>query len=280
MDNIIPDTNTPLFTSTEFTSDRYHELTNLNNSLSWKINGFLKNTQKVNSIVSTYNGLVSEIGNYITSYKEYKENKKLLMTFTIGKRLESLSKIDINKYIDDIEKESTDSMTALTNNDFKTASEHFGIYLTLIAVLERTFDSVSNLVSQHNRSVKYVKNNSSKINIKITNINSKISKSGVSSSRSTTLSNIEARVVKFKNTIAFDIILAASLLKFILDDLDDLYSGIKSDIQRKIDSDARKVAAAAAAAAAARRRRNSSSGGGFGGFGGGSTGGGGGGGSF
>lgn len=274
LESFAPDTKSTLFTSTDFSVDRLNKLRNINNSLSAKLQRFLKKTYTISAIVSASSELENKVKELQNSYEQYKKGKVTLMTLPIGKRLSDLAKVDVETYISNIKEETDKSLLKLKDNDYEGASYHHGISVTTLSVLISTFGAVTNLTSSYKRSDKYVKEHKDDYNSKITNILSKIDKSGVKRSRKETLEQIRAKIKKFNNNIAYDIILSATLLKEILDELDKLYEDIKSDIKKKKDADA---AAVAAAAAASRRRSStySSGGGSFGGFGGGSFGGGG-----
>jgi len=273
--SFVPDTRTEIFTTTDFSVDRLNKLRNLNNSLSGKLKRFLNKTYTISAIVSAHRELDDKVKELEGSYAQYKEGKKILMDLPIGKRFSDLAKIDIEQYISNVKGETNNSILKLKGDDYEGASYHHGISVTTLSVLASTFGAVTSLISSYKRSDKYVKEHKNDFNDKITNVENKISKSGVKHSRKDTLEQIRAKIKKFNNNVEFDIILSAILLKEILDGLDKLYDDIKDDIKRKKDSDARVAAATAAAAAAASRRRSSSSGSGFGGYGGGSFGGGG-----
>jgi uncharacterized membrane protein YgcG len=272
-----PDTKTALFSSIYFTHDRLSKLKNLNNSLSGKLRIFLKKTYNINSIVSAYRNLSAEITNLEASYVKYKKGKSLLMTLPIGKRFTTLSRVDIVKFIADIKVEVAESYSDLEDSNYVGASKHHGTYLTLLAVLKNSFESVSSMISLHNRSVKYVSEHKKDIDDVMTTIVDLIGKSGVKSSRKMILKNIGTSIIKFNNNIEFDIILASTLLKSILEDIDTLYYNVKSDIKKKKQKDSYSSSSYTGLStySSGYSSGSSNSNSGFGGFGGGSFGGGG-----
>lgn len=232
LNEIMPDTSTELFTTIDFTNDRYLKLRNINNSLSGKINKFLKKVYRVNFILSASNNLDNEIDKLQSHYEKYKTEKKILLTLNIGNRLTSLAKIDIEKYINNVKEEINKSFLALEKHDFENANNHFGFYLTYVAVLTKSFSSVSDLIIQYKKSDKYVKENKSLINEQLDRISSKINNTGVKSYRKQKLDEIRADIKKFNNNIAFDIILASTLLKTILQACNTLFEDIEDDMKR------------------------------------------------
>jgi len=243
-----PDTTSSLFTTTEFSVDRLNKLRNINNSLSGKLNSFLKKTQTINEIVSISSNIDNKVFELEKFYEDYKKDKSYLMTLPIGKRLSDLVKIDVDKYISNIKEESDNSILKLKEHTYESATYHYGMYLTTLSVLTSAFGAVTNLVSSYKRSDKYVKEHKGDYDSKITNILAKINSLGVKNSRNHTLTEIRSGIKKFENNIEFDVILSASLLKDILKNLDDLYNDILSDIKKKNADDAAVAAAAIAAA--------------------------------
>jgi len=225
-----PDTTTDIFTTTDFSVDRLNKLRNLNNSLSSKLQRFLKKTYTISTIVSASKEIDDRIEELENLYEKYKEGKKSLITSPIGKRLSDLAKIDIVGYISNIKEEANKSLLKLKDDDYKGSNYHHSIYVTTLSVLLSTFGAVTNLISSYKRSDRYVKEHKNDYNEKIKNIEDEINKSGVKYSRKNTLKRIRAKIKKFHNNIAYDVIFSATLLKEILDEFDKLYSDIKSDI--------------------------------------------------
>jgi hypothetical protein len=155
------------------------------------------------------------------------------MNIPIGKRLSSLSKIDVDKYISDIENQINKSYSFLSNNDYKSASYDYGVYKTMISVLTKAFKSVEDLLSNYKRSLKYIKDNKSKIDDKIKEVVDNINIDGVKITRKDSLKKIRSDINRFNNNIEYDVILSADILEKILSELDDLKIAIQGDINRR-----------------------------------------------
>jgi uncharacterized membrane protein YgcG len=239
----LPDTTQEIFTSTDFSKDRYFKLKNLNNNLGIQISKFLKKTYNIGSIASASDNLDNKIEELKKSYVAYKKGKLNLMSLPIGDRLSNLAKVDIDKYISDVNDELKVSFDALTNDDYKIANYHYGIYLTLLSVLNSSFSSVTNLISSHKKSKNYIEQHKDDYINKLNDVNDIINKSSVKNSRKYKLREIDGNIKRFNNNLEFDVILSASLLKEIIEDLDTLQYNIKGDIKKKNAAVKRAVAA-------------------------------------
>lgn len=263
LQSYLPDTNTDIFNSKEFTTQRLNLLRGINTKLDKKRSIFLQKVNTINNIVLTNKELDNKVEEFRSLYEEYKNNKKKLNNLAIGDRLKSIAKIDIEKYISDIKQASKDSYLSLQNNDYEKAAYQYGIYLTTVSVITNNFNSVSKLISSYNLHKRYISSNLDKMKNKISEIDSKIKKSGVKYNRKSDYSRIKLKIKKFNNNLEYDVILSGLLLEEILKLLESLYTNIKRDINNYSYSSSNLNSSSGSSSSS------------FGGFGGGSFGGGG-----
>jgi len=265
-----------------YTKTRANKLTGVQSLLDGKLRTFLALTVKINNIVSDYKNLENKNVELKKLYSEYVRKKNILSSVNIGKKYGSLVNFDdiaFNNFLDKMRNYISLSLSDLKNGNLNSAIVNYGNFITTSIVVTSAFSASDTLFNDYNNSEKFVKENQSKINSLMTDIDYKINKSGVSYTRKTNYENIKSDIMKFKNSISVDVILAATLLKTCIIDLETLFSRIKSDISSEEDSIRRKAAAAAAIIAASSyssySSSSSSSDSSFGGFSGGDSGGGG-----
>ena len=284
LNNIITDTQIELQSPEFYTKKMANKLTGVQSLLDGKLRSFLALTVKINNIVSDYNNLENKNSELKKLYSEYVRKKSILSSVNIGKKYNDLVKFEItefNNFLDKIKNYITLSMSDLKSGNLNSAISNYGSFITSSIVITSSFSSVDNLFNDYNNSEKYIKDNQNKPDSLKSSIDFKINKSGVSYSRKTTYESIKSDLIRYKSNFSSDIILAASVLKTCINNLETLLSNIESDIYSEEAADKRKAAAVAAAAAAASYRSNdsssysSSSNSGFGGFSGGDSGGGG-----
>jgi uncharacterized protein len=284
LNNIITDTQIELQSPEFYTKKMANKLTGVQSLLDGKLRSFLALTVKINNIVSDYNNLENKNSELKKLYSEYVRKKSILSSVNIGKKYNDLVKFEItefNNFLDKIKNYITLSMSDLKSGNLNSAISNYGSFITSSIVITSSFSSVDNLFNDYNNSEKYIKDNQNKPDSLKSSIDFKINKSGVHYSRKITYESIKSDLIRYKSNFSSDIILAASVLKTCINNLETLLSNIESDIYSEEAADKRKAAAVAAAAAAASYRSNdsssysSSSNSGFGGFSGGDSGGGG-----
>jgi len=254
-----------------YSKEKMNMLTSSKNLLEQKLSSFLNKTVKINNIVVDHKNINNTIKNLKESHIKYVNNRSILSSIKIGNRFNSLVNIDFDNYISKISSNISESFNSLENNKLDNALLQYGNYVTTISVLSNAFSSVETLLNSYNRSDNYIKLNKNNISTLTTKIDSKINKSGVSYTRKSTYQNIKNDISKYEKNLNIDIILSASLLKTILDDLKSLYSKIKYDIAEK----KRKDDESSYSYSSSYSSSSSSSSSSFGGFGGGRSGGGG-----
>jgi len=283
LNNIITDTQIELQSPEFYTKKMANKLTGVQSLLDGKLRSFLALTVKINNIVSDYNNLENKNSELKKLYSEYVRKKSILSSVNIGKKYNDLVKFEItefNNFLDKIKNYITLSMSDLKSGNLNSAISNYGSFITSSIVITSSFSSVDNLFNDYNNSEKYIKDNQNKPDSLKSSIDFKINKSGVHYSRKITYESIKSDLIRYKSNFSSDIILAASVLKTCINNLETLLSNIESDIYSEEAADKRKAAAVAAAAAASYRSNDSSSyssssNSGFGGFSGGDSGGGG-----
>jgi len=255
----------------EYRRERMNKLVGIQTSLDGKLKAFLNKTVKINSIITDNLEISKKTSELKNSFVEYTEKRTILSSVKIGKRYDSLVNIDFDNYLNKITTNISSSLNFLKNEDFDSAMNTYGNYVTTISVLSSAFESVTSLLNQFNKSEKSIKENTSKLSNFISSIEGKINHSGVSYTRKSTYEDIKSNISKYKISLTSDIIQASDMLSKIIKLLDELENEIDSDISDHESN----LRAAAAATALSSSSRSSSNGGGFGGFGGGSFGGGG-----
>ena len=263
-----------------YTKARANKLTGIQSILDSKLRTFLALTVKINNIVSDYKNLENKNAEFKKLYSEYVRKRNILSSVNIGRKYSTLVNFDVTEFnarLDNMTNYITVSLSELKNGNLNSAITNYGNFITSGIVLTSAFSATDVLFNEYNSSEKYVRDNQGKINSLITDIDFKINKSGVSYSRKTAYESVRNDIMKFKNNVSVDIILASKLLKECINDLETLLSRIKSDISSEEDSIRRAAAVAAAASYSSSSSSSSysSSDSSFGGFSGGDSGGGG-----
>jgi uncharacterized membrane protein YgcG len=253
----------------EYDKKRMNKLIGIESILENKIKSFLSKTAKINAIVVDKQNIDKKVTELNTQYAEYVRKKNILSGAKVGKRYNSLVNLDFGGHRAKICNNILDSFNFLKDGNFDSAQLYYANYITTLAVVNGAFSSVDSLFNEYNKSLKYIKDNKSKVNDLMSDVDGKINKSGVSHSRKSSYSDTKSDIDKYSSAVDNDVILAAGLLVTIISSLEEVYSRIKSDISSYSYS------SSSSSLSSSSSYSSSSSSNSFGGFGGGSFGGGG-----
>lgn len=257
----------------DFNMEKRYKLMNIESNLENKVNSFMSKVNKIDSITTDYKNVNSKLKELEKSNMDYIRKRNILSGAKIGNKFNSLVNIKFDESVNDITSNITDSMSSLESDDLNSALNTYGKYVTGVAVLVAAFSAVDSLYSKYEESVKYIKDNKSKIDDLVSKVESKSHKSGVNHSHKKDFSDSKSDIKKFDDAMNVDVILAATLLISILKNLKNVYEKMKSAIS---SYESRNSYRSSSSSSSSYRSSGSS----FGGFGGGSFGGGGAGGKF
>lgn len=259
--------------SDEYSKNRMNYLIGIENSLDRKIKVILNKIIKINSIVVDNKDINKKVEELTKKHDEYIRKKNILKSVKIGNR--TFNNIDFDDNISNIKNNIEKSSAFLINDNLDSALFYYGNYITTITILENAFKNVDVLFNEYNKSLSFIKENKTKLENLISEVDSKINKSGVSYSRKSTYENIKNgsnnTIEYFNREVNNDVIKAAEILTIIISSLTILLSSIKSDIS----SHNSYSSSSSVGGYSGGSYHSSGSGSSFGGFGGGSFGGGG-----
>lgn len=257
----------------DFNMQKKYKLANIESNLENRVNSFMSKINKIDSITTDYKNVNSKLKELEKSNMDYVRKRNILAGAKIGNKFNSLVNIKFDESISELQSNITDSMSSLESDDLNSALNKYGKYVTGVTVLVAAFSAVDSLYSKYEESVKYIKDNKSKIDELVSKVESKSHKSGVNHSHRSKFSDSKSDVEKFNKLEGVDVILAATLLATILSNLESIYRKMKSAIS---SYESRNSYSSYSSSSSSYRSSGSS----FGGFGGGSFGGGGAGGKF
>lgn len=261
------------FAKGEYNKERMNKLISIEASLDRKVKSFLSKTNQINSIVSDKMNIDKKINELRSKNLEYNRNRTILSSAPIGKRYNSLVNIDFEEHLSKIDSSINESFIRLEKGDYNSSLDNYSMYITTLSVLNSAFSSVDSLLSEYNKSLKYLESNKNKIKEFESDIESKLNKSGVSYTRKSKYSEIKNDIIRLNIASKDDVILAATLLASIIEGLNDVFRQIKSDISSHNSSHSSSYGSSYGSSSS--YGSHSSGGSSFGGFGGGSFGGGG-----
>jgi len=261
------------FAKGEYNKERMNKLISIEASLDRKVKSFLSKTNQINSIVSDKMNIDKKINELRSKNLEYNRNRTILSSASIGKRYNSLVNIDFEEHLSKIDSSINESFIRLEKGDYNSSLDNYSMYITTLSVLNSAFSSVDSLLSEYNKSLKYLESNKNKIKEFESDIESKLNKSGVSYTRKSKYSEIKNDIIRLNIASKDDVILAATLLASIIEGLNDVFRQIKSDISSHNSSHSSSYGSSYGSSSS--YGSHSSGGSSFGGFGGGSFGGGG-----
>lgn len=273
LNSILPETQIEELRNGEYTKNRMNKLIGIQTSVDRRLKGFLSKTVKINNLLADNQSIDSKVEELINLHNQYLNDRSRLSTLNLGKRLLSIANVDFDKNLNTLQSSMKDSYYNLQNGNYDEAIEKYGIYITTVSVLVSTFTAVSSLFSSYNSSNNYIDKKDKVVKNLISEIESKIHKSGVSYSRKSTFEDLKQNLQKYNSTLSVDIILSAELLKKNISDFEELLRKIKSDISSHESSLSSSSYGSYSGSYSSSSSSNSSSS--FGGFGGGSFGGGG-----
>jgi len=234
LEGIIPDTNTIEFTSKEYTERRLKYLIGTRTIFDKKFKTFLNKTYKINSIVSEYKNFGIKISELDKLNENYNNKRNLLTKMNIGKKDNSLVKIDYNAEKIRLTNDINTAFEKLRNNEYDNADSNYTNYITRLAVINGAFNSADSLLSTAEKSDIYVRDNKINISKSVEKIDRKINSTGVLNMRKDSYKAIKSLIDGYNIASTTDIILAASLLKQIILDLNTLDINISTDIKRQL----------------------------------------------
>jgi len=273
LNNLLNDKKVDEFTKGEYTKERMNMLIGIETSLERNVNSFLNKTVKINSIVVDKMNLDKKIEELKVKNSEYIKKKTILSGAVIGKRYNSLVNIDFDDIISKLSEGITESFKNLENGDYESSLTNYSTFVTSLTVLTGAFSAVDSLLSEHDKSMKFIESNKNKISDLVSDIEAKINKAGVSYNQKSTFAEVKNDITRFKIAIKDDIIYAATLLEKILKSLNKVFDKVKKEISSHNSSSS--SSSSYSSSYGTYGGSSHSSGGGFGGFGGGSFGGGG-----
>ncbi len=214
----------------EYDKIRMNKLIGVQTSLNIKLKSFLSKTAKINAIVVDNQNINKKIEDLNSQYTEYIRKKTILSGARIGKRYNSLINLDYNGHITKISSNINDSFNFIKDGNFESALLCYANYITTLAVVSGAFSSVDSLLNEYNKSVKYIKENESKLGGLVSKIDDKINKSGISHDHKSKYSTTKSEITKYNDAINTDVIIAAGLLATLVSSLTTVFSSVTSDI--------------------------------------------------
>ena len=166
--------------------------------------------------------------------ENYNNKRNLLTKMNIGKKDNSLVKIDYNAEKIRLTNDINTAFEKLRNNEYDNADSNYTNYITRLAVINGAFNSADSLLSTAEKSDIYVRDNKINISKSVEKIDRKINSTGVLNMRKDSYKAIKSLIDGYNIASTTDIILAASLLKQIILDLNTLDINISTDIKRQL----------------------------------------------
>ena len=220
----------------DYSKKKMDKLIGIESKLESKLKVFLTKTAKINAIVLHNNNFNQKVDELKEKYSEYNRKKTILSGALVGKRYDSLVNFDFDQMILKMHIAITKSFDDLQKGNYDSSITNYGIFITSLTVLSSAFSAVDSLLSDHDKSMKFIQLNRDKIDTLVSHIEAKINKSGVSYYHKSSFAEIKNEIIRFRIVVKHDIISASMLLDKIFKKLNEVDNEIKQDISSYNDS--------------------------------------------